>query len=239
MRRSDFRRKAIRMLSVIVPVYNEVRTIREIVRRIREVDVEKELLIVDDFSTDGTREILEKEIATIDGVRVFYHARNRGKGAAIRTAIPEVRGEIALIQDADLEYSPTEYPRLIRPIVEGVADVVYGSRFKGGETRVHLYWHYVGNQLLTTVSNMFTNLNLTDMETCYKVFRADILKGIPLRSDRFGFEPEITAKIARRKCRVYEIPISYYGRDYAEGKKIGWKDAVAAFYCIVRFWIAD
>jgi glycosyltransferase involved in cell wall biosynthesis len=226
------------MLSVIVPVYNEVRTVREIVERIRAVNVDKEIVIVDDFSTDGTREVL-KEIEKVDRVRVLYHPRNRGKGAAIRTAIPEVRGEITVIQDADLEYNPGEYPRLIRPIADGVADVVYGSRFKGGETRVHLFWHYVGNRALTTVSNMFTNLNLTDMETCYKVFRSDILKAIPLRANRFGFEPEITAKIARRKCRVYEMPISYYGRDYAEGKKIGWKDALAAFYFIVRFWIAD
>ncbi|RPJ43786.1 MAG: glycosyltransferase family 2 protein [Candidatus Latescibacterota bacterium] len=226
------------MLSVIVPVYNEFRTVREIVERIRAVDVDKEIILVDDFSNDGTRDIL-KELEKLDRVRVLYHPRNRGKGAAIRTAIPEVRGEIAVIQDADLEYNPAEYPRLIRPIQDGVADVVYGSRFKGGETRVHLFWHYVGNRLLTTVSNMFTNLNLTDMETCYKVFRADVLKAIPLRANRFGFEPEITAKIARRKCRVYEMPISYYGRDYAEGKKIGWKDALAAFYFIVRFSIAD
>jgi glycosyltransferase involved in cell wall biosynthesis len=172
-------------------------------------------------------------------VRVFYHERNRGKGAAIRTGIPEIRGEIAVIQDADLEYSPEEYPRLMGPILDGRADVVYGSRFKGGECRVLLFWHYVGNRLLTTVSNMFTNLNLTDMETCYKVFRSDVLKAIPLRANRFGFEPEITAKVARRRCRVYEIPISYNGRDYSEGKKIGWKDGVAAFYFILRFWIAD
>ncbi len=225
------------MLSVIVPVYNEEKTLREILRRIDEVDVEKEILIVDDFSTDSTREIL-KEIES-DRVRVFLHDRNRGKGAAIRTAIPHLRGDIALIQDADLEYSPAEYPRLIKPIADGKADVVYGSRFKGEEVRVHLYWHYVGNKLLTTVSNMFTNLNLTDMETCYKAFRSDILKGIPLKANRFGFEPEITAKIARRRCRVYEVPISYDGRDYAEGKKIGWKDAVAAFYFILRFRISD
>ena len=226
------------MLSVIVPVFNEVRTIREIVERIRAVPVEKEIVIVDDFSTDGTRDVL-KEVEKIEGVRVLYHERNRGKGAAIRTGIPAVRGDITVIQDADLEYNPEEYPRLMRPILDGRADVVYGSRFKGGECRVLLFWHYVGNRLLTTVSNMFTNLNLTDMETCYKVFRSDILKTIPLRANRFGFEPEITAKVARRRCRVYEIPISYSGRDYTEGKKIGWKDAVAAFYFIVRFAIAD
>jgi glycosyltransferase involved in cell wall biosynthesis len=226
------------VLSVIVPVYNEATTIREIVARIRAVPVEKEIVIVDDFSTDGTRDVL-RELEKTDGVRVFYHERNRGKGAAIRTGIPEIRGEIAVIQDADLEYSPEEYPRLMGPILDGRADVVYGSRFKGGECRVLLFWHYVGNRLLTTVSNMFTNLNLTDMETCHKVFRSEVLKTIPLRADRFGFEPEITAKVARRKCRVYEIPISYHGRDYSEGKKIGWKDGVAAFYFILRFWIAD
>jgi glycosyltransferase involved in cell wall biosynthesis len=237
-RHREFQRRALDVLSVIVPVYNEARTIREIVARIRAVPVEKEIVIVDDFSTDGTRDVL-RELERTDGVRVFYHERNRGKGAAIRTGIPEIRGEIAVIQDADLEYSPEEYPRLMGPILDGRADVVYGSRFKGGECRVLLFWHYVGNRLLTTVSNMFTNLNLTDMETCYKVFRSDVLKAIPLRANRFGFEPEITAKVARRRCRVYEIPISYNGRDYSEGKKIGWKDGVAAFYFILRFWIAD
>ena len=225
------------MLSVIVPVYNEKKTLREILKRIQAVDVEKEIILVDDFSTDGTRDILKE----VEGgnVRVYYHEENRGKGAAIRTAIPHIRGEIALIQDADLEYNPAEYPRLIKPIVEGRADVVYGSRFKGEEVRVHLYWHYVGNQFLTTVSNMFTNLNLTDMETCYKVFKGEILKSLPLRANRFGIEPEFTAKIARRKYRIYEIPISYDGRDYEEGKKIGWKDGVAALYYIIRFWLGD
>ncbi|MFH1277765.1 MAG: glycosyltransferase family 2 protein [Candidatus Eisenbacteria bacterium] len=226
------------LLSVIVPVYNEVRTIEEILERIRAVAVDKEIVIVDDFSTDGTRNIL-REIEKAPDVRVFYHDRNRGKGAAIRTAIPHVEGDITIVQDADLEYNPAEYPRLIRPILDGRADVVYGSRFKGEEVRVHLYWHYVGNKLLTTVSNMFTNLNLTDMETCYKAFKSEVLKSIPLEANRFGFEPEITAKIARRRCRVYEIPISYAGRDYEEGKKIGWKDALAAFYFIVRYWISD
>ena len=225
-------------LSVIVPVYNEVQTLHEILKRIRAVDVEKEIILVDDFSTDGTRDLL-REIEKDEDARVFYHDVNRGKGAAIRTAIPQVRGDLVVIQDADLEYNPGEYPRLIKPILEGRADVVYGSRFKGEEVRVHLYWHYVGNKLLTTVSNMFTNLNLTDMETCYKVFKSDILKSIPLRANRFGFEPEITAKIARRRCRIYEIPISYDGRDYEEGKKIGWKDALAAFYFILRFRLGD
>ncbi|MBN1826145.1 MAG: glycosyltransferase family 2 protein [Candidatus Eisenbacteria bacterium] len=225
------------VLSVIVPVFNEERTLREIIRRIQEVDLEKEIVLVDDCSTDGTREILKE----LEGgnVRVLLHEKNQGKGAAIRTAIPHITGDIAVIQDADLEYNPGEYPRLVRPIVDGRADVVYGSRFKGEEVRVHLYWHYLGNKTLTTISNMFTNLNLTDMETCYKVFKSDILKSLPLKANRFGIEPEITAKIARRKYRVYEIPISYDGRDYAEGKKIGWKDGVAAFYYIVRFWLGD
>lgn len=226
------------VLSVIVPVYNEAKTIEAILERIRSVKVEKEIVIVDDFSTDGTRDLLG-EIEKAPDVRVFYHDRNRGKGAAIRTAIPNLEGEIAIVQDADLEYNPAEYPRLIKPILDGRADVVYGSRFKGEEVRVHLYWHYLGNKLLTTVSNMFTNLNLTDMETCYKAFKTEILKSIPLEANRFGFEPEVTAKIARRRCRIYEIPISYDGRDYEEGKKIGWKDGLAAFYFIIRYWISD
>jgi glycosyltransferase involved in cell wall biosynthesis len=225
------------LLSVIVPVYNEEKTLREIIRRIQDVDLEKEIVLVDDCSSDSTREILKE----LEGgnIRVYYHETNKGKGAAIRTAIPHIGGDIAVIQDADLEYNPEEYTRLIRPIVDGRADVVYGSRFKGEEVRVHLYWHYLGNKLLTTISNMFTNLNLTDMETCYKVFKSEILKSMPLKANRFGIEPEFTAKIARRKYRIYEIPISYDGRDYAEGKKIGWKDGVAAFYYIVRFWLRD
>ncbi len=228
------------LLSVLVPVFNEEGTVREIVKRIQEVDIDKEIIMIDDYSTDGTREILKELEAENSNIRVFFHERNKGKGAAVRTGIAQIEGELAVIQDADLEYNPEEYIRLVAPITSGRADVVYGSRFKGGEAgRVHLFWHYLGNQLLTLVSNMFTNLNLTDMETCYKVFKADLLKSIPLHADRFGFEPEITAKIARRKVRVYEIGISYDGRDYSEGKKIGWKDAVAAFYFIIRYWIGD
>lgn len=228
------------LLSVLVPVFNEEATVREIVKRIQSVDIDKEIIMIDDYSTDGTREILKELEAENSNIRIFFHERNKGKGAAIRTGITEIEGELAVIQDADLEYNPEEYLRLVAPIISGRADVVYGSRFKGGEAgRVHLFWHFLGNQLLTLVSNMFTNLNLTDMETCYKVFKADLLKSIPLNANRFGFEPEITAKIARRKVRVYEIGISYDGRDYSEGKKIGWKDAVAAFYFIVRYWLGD
>ncbi len=228
------------LLSVLVPVFNERDTVREIVQRIQQVDVDKEIIMIDDYSTDGTRKILKEIESENDNVRVLFHERNKGKGAAIRTGIPAIEGEIALVQDADLEYNPAEYPRLVAPIVDGRADVVYGSRFKGGEPgRVHLFWHFLGNQLLTLVSNMFTNLNLTDMETCYKVFRSDLLKSIPLEANRFGFEPEITAKIARRRCRVYEIGITYDGRDYSEGKKIGWKDALAAFYFIIRYSLRD
>lgn len=228
------------LLSVLVPVFNEKTTVREIVARIQSVDIDKEIIMIDDYSTDGTREILKELEAENANIRVLYHERNKGKGAAIRTGIPAIQGELAVVQDADLEYSPEEYPRLVEPIVSGRADVVYGSRFKGGQAgRVHLFWHYIGNQLLTLVSNMFTNLSLTDMETCYKVFRSDLLKSIPLQANRFGFEPEITAKIARRKVRVYEIGISYDGRDYSEGKKIGWKDALAAFFFIIRYWLGD
>ncbi len=228
------------MLSVLVPVFNEKKTVRDIVARIQAVDIDKEIIMVDDYSTDGTRDILKEIEAENGNVRVVYHEVNKGKGAALRSGIPYIKGDITVIQDADLEYNPEEYPRLIAPILDGRADVVYGSRFKGGEAgRVHLFWHYLGNRLLTLVSNMFTNLNLTDMETCYKVFRSEILKSLPLEANRFGFEPEVTAKIARRKCRVYEIGITYDGRDYAEGKKIGWRDAVAAFYFIIRYWLRD
>jgi glycosyltransferase involved in cell wall biosynthesis len=225
-------------LSVVIPVYNERDTIEEILRRVLAVPYEKELLVVDDCSRDGTREWLRNY--SHPQVRVFFHERNQGKGAALRTAIAEARNDVVLIQDADLEYDPDEYDRLIDPIERGMADAVYGSRFMGGGPhRVHMYWHYVGNKLLTTLSNMCTNLNLTDMETCYKAFRREVIQSLKLRSDRFGFEPEVTAKIARRHVRVYETSISYYGRSYAEGKKITWKDGVNAVACILRYHFAD
>jgi glycosyltransferase involved in cell wall biosynthesis len=224
-------------LSVIVPVFNEKATVLPLLDKVLAVPIDKEIVIVDDGSTDGTREILRA--FQHPDVRVVFHEKNQGKGAAIRTAVREVRGDITLIQDADLEYSPDEYPRLLKPIEEGVADVVYGSRFLGGERRALLFTHAIGNKFLTFLSNAFTNLNLTDMETCYKVFRTEILKSITIKSNRFNFEPEITAKIAKRKARVVEIPISYWGRDYSEGKKIGWKDGVSALVTIVRFWMFD
>jgi glycosyltransferase involved in cell wall biosynthesis len=224
-------------LSVIVPVFNEKATVLPLLDKVLAVPIDKEIVIVDDGSTDGTREILRA--FQHPDVRIVFHEKNQGKGAAIRTAVREVRGDITLIQDADLEYSPDEYPRLLKPIEEGVADVVYGSRFLGGERRALLFTHAIGNKFLTFLSNAFTNLNLTDMETCYKVFRTEILKSITIKSNRFNFEPEITAKIAKRKARVVEIPISYWGRDYSEGKKIGWKDGVSALVTIVRFWMFD
>jgi glycosyltransferase involved in cell wall biosynthesis len=226
------------LLSVIIPVYNEVSTIEEILRRVDAVPIEKELIVVDDFSRDGTRDLLPALAERYSNLRVFYHEKNRGKGCALRTGIAQVKGDMVIIQDADLEYDPAEYPRLVRPIVDGRADVVYGSRFAGGEEhRVLYFWHYLGNRFLTLLSNMFTNLNLTDMETCYKVFRAPVLKEIRLEQDRFGFEPEITAKVARLGCRIYEMGISYSGRTYKEGKKIGWKDGVQAIWCIVKYGI--
>lgn len=221
------------LLSVIMPVYNEEDTIETIIELVLAEPTEKELIIVDDCSRDGTREILKK----IDNpkIRVFYHEVNQGKGAAIRTAFSHVSGDIAIIQDADLEYNPREYARMIKPILEDKADVVYGSRFHGAEQRVLFFWHSMGNKLLTLFSNMMTNLNLSDMETCYKAFRAPLLKKITIQSNRFGVEPELTAKISRLGCRVYEVPISYYGRDYTEGKKITWKDGFAAVWCIIKF----
>jgi glycosyltransferase involved in cell wall biosynthesis len=223
-------------LSVVIPCYNERDTLADLIRRVRESPVpRKQLILVDDCSTDGTTALIRTEIeALVD--RVVYHERNRGKGAAIRSGLEHVTGDIVVIQDADLEYDPGEYPKLIGPIVEGKADVVYGSRFTGeGPHRVHLFWHYVGNRILTLLSNIFTNLNLTDMETCYKVFRTEVIRSIRIRQNRFGIEPELTAKVARLKCRVYEVGISYYGRSYEEGKKIGWRDGVKALYCIVRY----
>lgn len=225
-------------LSVTVPVYNERNTIHEIIRRIREVPIDKEIILVDDNSTDGTREIL-RQYENEPDLKVLFHSVNRGKGAALRTAFEHATGDVVIVQDADLEYNPCEYPRLIQPIVDGRADVVYGSRFIGEVSRIHLFWHRIANGVLTLLSNFFTNLNLTDMETCYKIFRREVIQEIPLRQNRFGFDPEVTAKIARRRCRVYEVPISYRGRDYSEGKKIGIKDAFQALWCIVRYALAD
>jgi glycosyltransferase involved in cell wall biosynthesis len=225
-------------LSVVVPVFNEKDTIREVLDRVRQADLPKEIIVVDDGSTDGTRDMLQSMESSGD-LKIILHPENKGKGAALRTGFSEVSGDIVVIQDADLEYDPAEYPNLIRPILENKADVVYGSRFLGGPHRVLLFWHSVGNRVLTILSNMLTDLNLTDMETCYKVFRAEILKDISLRENRFGFEPEFTAKVGKRRYRVYEVPISYSGRDYSEGKKIGWKDGVAALYFILKYRFFD
>lgn len=220
-------------LSVIMPVYNEKDTIREIIAKVMSEETDKELIIVDDCSTDGTTEIL-KTIQD-ERIKIFYHDVNQGKGAAIRTAVEHVTGDIVIIQDADLEYNPSEYTRIIKPILADKADVVYGSRFKGPEQRVLFFWHYLANMFLTLVSNMLTNLNLSDMETCYKAFRASVIKKIKIESNRFGVEPELTAKIAKMNCRVYEVPISYYGRDYTEGKKLTWKDGFSAIWSIIKY----
>jgi glycosyltransferase involved in cell wall biosynthesis len=230
------------ILSVIIPVYNETETLEALIDKVRSVDLSglhllREIVVVDDCSQDGTLEVA-KRLDREGKIRLIGHSQNQGKGAALHTGFQEARGDIFLIQDADLEYDPEEYPKLLRPILDGKADVVFGSRFMGGEPhRVLYFWHYVGNRFLTLLSNMMTNLNLTDMETCYKVFRAEVLKSIALEEKRFGFEPEVTAKIARSGCRIYEVGISYTGRTYSEGKKISWKDGLRALWCIIKYRI--
>lgn len=223
-------------LSIIIPCYNEKSTIREVVDAVLAAPYDdKEIIIVDDCSKDGTKEVLLEEIEPLVH-QILFHKVNQGKGAALRTGIQAATGDIVLIQDADLEYDPQEYPNLVEPILRNKADVVYGSRFMGSQPhRVLYFWHSVGNMVLTILSNMFTNLNLTDMETCYKVFRREIIQGISIQENRFGFEPEITAKIAKLECRIFEVGISYYGRTYKEGKKIGWKDGIRAIYCIIKY----
>ncbi len=232
------------LLSVVIPVYNEKDTLLEILRRVLDapIDLERELILVDDCSTDGTAELypqLDQHFPDAS-IRVFKHPVNRGKGAALRTGFAQTTGDLVLVQDADLEYDPRDYPKLLKPILDGRADVVYGSRFVGGEEhRVLYFWHSVGNRFVTTLSNMFTDLNLTDMETCYKIFRAEVLKGITIKSNRFGVEPELTAKVARGKWRLYEVGISYSGRSYEEGKKITWRDGLKAVFSVIRFAFAD
>ena len=228
-------------LTVLIPVYNEVRTFMMLLERVREIDIKKEIVLVDDYSTDGTRELLREQVeGKFPDVKVFYHDKNRGKGAALRTAIAQGTGDYMIVQDADLEYDPREYYTLLEPILDGRADVVFGSRFLGGGAhRVHLYWHRLGNGFLTMLSNMCSNLNLTDMEVCYKVFKSDVLKSLNLKCDRFDFEPEVTAKVAKKGYRIYEVPISYSGRDYSEGKKIGWKDGVQAIWTIIKYRFTD
>ena len=227
-------------LSVVIPAYNEKDTAHALLKRVAAAPIpdslQLEMIVVDDGSTDGTRDLLKDlEKSQNPPFKLVLHPENRGKGAALRTGFEHATGDIILIQDADLEYNPRDYPQLLQPILDDEADVVYGSRFLSGPRRILFYWHYLGNRFLTTLSNMFTNLNMSDMETCYKVFRSEILKGMKLYSNRFGIEPEMTAKVAKAKVRIYEVPISYHGRTYAEGKKIGWKDGVAAIYAILRY----
>ena len=227
-------------LSVVIPVYNEIDTLEEILSRVMAVDIEKEVICVDDGSTDGSREWLVERAESADDIRVVLHDHNRGKGAALRSGFDVAVGDIVLIQDADLEYDPNDYPALLEPFEKAGADVVYGSRFAGGRyQRVHLFYHRLGNMFLTTLSNMFTNLNLTDMETCYKVFRKEVLDGITIKSRSFTVEPELTAKVARGGWRIFEVPISYAGRDYDEGKKIGWRDGMKALFAIIRYRFTD
>jgi glycosyltransferase involved in cell wall biosynthesis len=227
-------------LSVVMPVYNERATLREVIRRVLEVALDIELICVDDGSRDGSRELLAELSEGRPQMRVVLQPKNMGKGAALRRGIQEATGEYVIIQDADLEYDPSEYPQMLEPLIEGKADVVYGSRFLGGGPhRVLYFWHSVGNSLLTLLSNAFTNMNMTDMETCYKVFRREVIQSIPIEEDRFGFEPEITVKIAKRNLRVYEVGISYWGRTYEEGKKIGWKDGFRALWCLVKYSLRE
>ena len=221
-------------LSIVIPIYNERETLETLIAKVNAVDYDKEIILIDDFSTDGTREILNK-YENKQGFKVLYHNRNQGKGAALRTGFSSVNGDIIIIQDADLEYNPADYGTLIEPIMDGRADVVYGSRFLGGPHRVLFFWHSIGNMVLTTLSNMFTNVNLTDMETGYKVFTKKVNDTLTFKCNRFGFEPEFTAKVAKNNFRIYEVPISYNGRDYSEGKKITWKDGVAAIWYIFKF----
>ena len=228
------------LLSVVIPVYNEIETLEKVVARVRAVPIDKEIVLVDDGSHDGSRELIAKLAAGDPRIRGFEHDRNRGKGAALKTGFREARGSIVVIQDADLEYNPMDYPALLKPIQEADADVVYGSRFLIRDyARVHLFWHYLGNRFLTFASNVFTGLNLTDMETCYKAFRREVLEDIEIKSKRFTVEPELTAKVARRRLKVYEVPISYAGRSYGEGKKITWRDGFAALWAIVRYRFAE
>jgi glycosyltransferase involved in cell wall biosynthesis len=222
-------------VSVVVPAYNERATVEDLLRSLRSVPLRLQVIVVDDGSSDGTRDILSrlKAEGLID--ELVFQERNQGKGAALRTGFTRASGDVAVVQDADLEYDPRELPLLLAPILSGKADAVYGSRFLGGPHRVHFFWHSVGNRLLTLLSNMFTDVNLTDMETCYKMIRTDLLRTLPLTADRFGFEPEVTARLAQAGARIYELPISYHGRSYAEGKKIGWRDGVSALWSIVKF----
>ena len=223
-------------LSVIIPCYNEIATITQVVEAVKNSPIQEiEIIIVDDFSTDGTRDLLKNTIEN-QVEQIIYHPKNLGKGAALRNGFASATGDIVIVQDADLEYDPQEYPLIIEPIIQNKADVVFGSRFQSGRPhRVVYYWHSLGNGFLTMLSNMFTNINLTDMETCYKAFRREIIQSIDIKEKRFGFEPEITAKISKLNCRIYEVGISYYGRTYKEGKKIGWKDGFRAIYCILKY----